>query len=100
MNVKSMNVKSMNNTVMSDASMMKTSAWQDLAPLLSVRDVNKYYAPGKGCGPINFDLYPGEVLGIVGESGSGKSTLLSCLSARQTPDSGQIIYNSEQVGEM
>lgn len=100
MNVKSMNVKSINNTVMSDASMMNTSAWQDLAPLLSVRDVNKYYAPGKGCGPINFDLYPGEVLGIVGESGSGKSTLLSCLSARQTPDSGQIIYNSKQFGEM
>jgi len=95
-----MNVKSMNNTVMSDASMINTSAWQDLAPLLSVRDVNKYYAPGKGCGPINFDLYPGEVLGIVGESGSGKSTLLSCLSARQTPDSGQIIYNSKQFGEM
>lgn len=100
MNVKSMNVKSINNTVMSDASMINTSAWQDLAPLLSVRDVNKYYAPGKGCGPINFDLYPGEVLGIVGESGSGKSTLLSCLSARQTPDSGQIIYNSKQFGEM
>ncbi|WP_345774490.1 phosphonate C-P lyase system protein PhnK [Pontibacterium granulatum] len=90
----------MNNRVMSDASIMNTSAWQDLAPLLSVRDVNKYYAPGKGCGPVNFDLYPGEVMGIVGESGSGKSTLLSCLSARQTPDSGQIIYNSEQFGEM
>ena len=26
-----------------------------------------------------FDLYPGEVLGIVGESGSGKSTLVQML---------------------
>ena len=74
--------------------------WQDIAPLLSVRELNKFYAPGKGCGDINFDLYPGEVLGIVGESGSGKSTLLSCLSARLTPDSGNVIYNSEQFGEM
>jgi len=28
------------------------------------------------CNAVDFDLYPGEVLGIVGESGSGKSTLI------------------------
>lgn len=31
------------------------------------------------CANINFDLYPGEVLGIVGESGSGKSTVVKML---------------------
>ena len=31
------------------------------------------------CADINFDLYPGEVLGIVGESGSGKSTVVKML---------------------
>jgi putative phosphonate transport system ATP-binding protein len=31
------------------------------------------------CADINFDLYPGEVLGIVGESGSGKSTVVKLL---------------------
>jgi len=31
------------------------------------------------CANINFDLYPGEVLGIVGESGSGKSTVVKLL---------------------
>ncbi len=31
------------------------------------------------CADINFDLYPGEVLGIVGESGSGKSTVVRLL---------------------
>ena len=33
--------------------------WQDDAPLLSVRDICKFYAPGKGCGDVSFDLYPG-----------------------------------------
>src|SRR5262245_36942812 len=28
---------------------------------------------------VEFDLYPGEVLGVVGESGSGKSTLVQLL---------------------
>ncbi|MFT8708345.1 MAG: ATP-binding cassette domain-containing protein [Sporolactobacillus sp.] len=31
------------------------------------------------CIDINFDLYPGEILGVVGESGSGKSSLVQCL---------------------
>lgn len=69
-------------------------------PLLSVSNLNKFYSPGKGCGGVNFDLHAGEVLGIVGESGSGKSTLLNCLSAQLTPDSGQIIYDSQSFGQI
>jgi len=61
-------------------------------PLLDVKQLTKLYSAGKGCIDINFDLYPGEVLGIVGESGSGKSTLLNTLSARLPPDQGSINY--------
>jgi putative phosphonate transport system ATP-binding protein len=64
------------------------------SPLLSVNDVKKLYGINQGCQKINFELFPGEVLGIVGESGSGKSTLLSCLSGDNPPDDGEIIYNS------
>lgn len=67
-----------------------------LEPLLRVNNLSKLYAPGKGCEHINFDIYPGEVLGIVGESGSGKSTLLSCLSAQQEPTAGEVLYRDEQ----
>ncbi|KAF1012458.1 MAG: putative phosphonates utilization ATP-binding protein PhnK [Pseudomonas fluorescens] len=64
-------------------------------PLLQVRDLSLLYGPEKGCQGVNFDLYPGEVLGIVGESGSGKSTLLSLLSGRLPPHSGSIGYRSQ-----
>ncbi len=67
-------------------------------PLLRVRNLNKHYGRNLGCGNINFDLWPGEVLGIVGESGSGKSTLLNCLSAKIEADSGEIFY-TDQHGE-
>ncbi|NHH99263.1 MULTISPECIES: phosphonate C-P lyase system protein PhnK [Oceanimonas] len=60
--------------------------------LLSVRNLTKLYAPGKGFAEVSFDLYPGEVLGIVGESGSGKSTLLSAISGRLAPDEGEVLY--------
>lgn len=65
-------------------------------PLLSVDNLSKLYAPGKGCQNISFDLYPGEVLGIVGESGSGKSTLLSSLAASLVPDSGSVVYRDKE----
>ncbi|WP_036832194.1 phosphonate C-P lyase system protein PhnK [Photobacterium sanctipauli] len=61
-------------------------------PLLSVNNLTKLYAPGKGFSAVSFDLYPGEVLGIVGESGSGKSTLLQAISGRLQPDNGEVLY--------
>ena len=64
----------------------------DEQPLLSVKNLTKLYAPGKGFSQVSFDLYPGEVLGIVGESGSGKSTLLQAISGRLQPDGGEVLY--------
>src|SRR5690606_26346390 len=61
-------------------------------PLLSVRGLTRLYGPDTGCQGVDFDLYPGEVLGIVGESGSGKSTLLSLLAGRCPPDRGLVSY--------
>ncbi|MCT7654079.1 phosphonate C-P lyase system protein PhnK [Oceanimonas sp. NS1] len=66
--------------------------------LLSVRNLTKLYAPGKGFAEVSFDLYPGEVLGIVGESGSGKSTLLRAISGRLAPDDGEVLYLRGSAG--
>lgn len=69
---------------------------QPAEPLFSVRNLSHLYGPEKGCQGVNFDLYPGEVLGIVGESGSGKSTLLSTLSGRARPDTGTVRYRDSE----
>ncbi|MCF0217637.1 MAG: ABC transporter ATP-binding protein [Malacoplasma sp.] len=45
---------------------------------------------------INFKVKRGEVLGIIGATGSGKSTIVDLAANILTPDSGQIIYGSQQ----
>ncbi|WP_380058654.1 phosphonate C-P lyase system protein PhnK [Falsihalocynthiibacter sp. SS001] len=65
-------------------------------PLLSVRNVAKHYGDRIGCAAVDFDLFPGEVIGIVGESGSGKSTLLNCLAGHLTPDTGEVLFDTGQ----
>ncbi len=50
------------------------------------------------CAEIDFDLYPGEVLGIVGESGSGKSTLVQLLYFDQMATSGEVYFREIDGG--
>ncbi len=69
-------------------------------PILRMCGLQKLYGINQGCQDINFNLYPGEVLGIVGESGSGKSTLLNCLSGFNEPERGEIIYHSQEAGAL
>lgn len=49
------------------------------APLLSVRNVSKEFYGNVVLHDVNFDLHPGEILGLVGENGAGKTTLMKIL---------------------
>lgn len=69
-----------------------------MTPLLQVRDLSKSYGARIGCTDVDFDLYPGEVLGVVGESGSGKSTLLNCLAGHLPADRGEVIFDTRVDG--
>lgn len=49
---------------------------------------------------INFELYPGEVLGLVGESGSGKSTLGRTICRLLDSESGSVTYRNIELTNM
>ena len=38
----------------------------------------------------DFELYPGEILGVIGDNGAGKSTLIKALSGAVIPDEGEV----------
>lgn len=46
---------------------------------------------------VNLTVNPGEFVSLVGRSGSGKTTFLNVMSTLLSPDSGEIIYNGENV---
>lgn len=59
-------------------------------PALSVRELSKDYGPILGCRDVEFDVAPGEALGIIGESGSGKSTVMRCIAGDQPASAGRV----------
>ncbi|ODC03785.1 microcin ABC transporter ATP-binding protein [Terasakiispira papahanaumokuakeensis] len=83
---------------------------QDHAPLLSVKSLNKVYRSKGGwfkpvrevvaLNEVSFDVGKGETLGIVGESGSGKSSLGRCIVGLNTPDSGQMCLEGEDLQQL
>ncbi|TCL71130.1 ABC transporter ATP-binding protein [Rhizobium sp. BK251] len=76
-------------------------------PILTVRNLSKVYGWHSG-GPntlravdnANFNLYPGENLGIVGESGSGKTTLGRLILRTVEPTTGTVVYRGNDGHEV
>jgi oligopeptide/dipeptide ABC transporter ATP-binding protein len=74
-------------------------------PLLEVKGLKTYFYTEDGVvravDGVNFEVYPGEVLGLVGESGCGKSvTSLSIMRLISKPgrvDEGEILLDGENL---
>jgi len=68
--------------------------------LLKCTDVSKHFGGLQAVRNVNFNVDDGEIAGLVGPNGSGKSTLLNLISGVYKPDSGQIIYNGEDIAKL
>jgi lipoprotein-releasing system ATP-binding protein len=72
-----------------------------MTKILSIRDITKSYVQGAGELPIlkglSLDIYHGESVCIVGASGSGKSTLLHILGTLDKPQSGELIFEGQNL---
>ena len=72
--------------------------------ILKTIDVNKVYRRGKMDVPalknVNVEIKKGEIICLAGPSGSGKTTLLNLLGGVDTPTSGKIMVNGDELTKM
>lgn len=66
-------------------------------PLLKMEHISKSFPGVQALAGVDFEVYPGEILGFVGENGAGKSTLIKILSGIHMKDAGAIWLNGQPV---
>ena len=68
-------------------------------PIITLRNVDKFYGPFQALTDVNLSVRPGERVVICGPSGSGKSTMIRCINRLEEHDAGQIIVDGIELGE-
>jgi simple sugar transport system ATP-binding protein len=61
-------------------------------PTIRLQNVSKSFGEVQSLQNINFEVYPGEVVGLLGDNGAGKSTLIKIITGYHQPDPGGEIY--------
>jgi peptide/nickel transport system ATP-binding protein len=80
-------------------------------PLMQIKNLKTYFpirngffggitSHVKAVDDVNFDVYPGETLGLVGESGCGKTTIGRTIIRLEEPTEGEMIYKGNDIAKM
>ena len=65
--------------------------------MLEVKDLKKSFGKKEVLKGVNLTVQKGEIVGIIGPNGCGKSTLLKCINLLEKPDSGQVIFENDDL---
>ena len=66
-------------------------------PLLELRDITKSFGSVQALSGVDMEVKQGEVMALVGDNGAGKSTLIKCIAGTHALDSGQVLFEGEEV---
>lgn len=66
-------------------------------PVIEVKDLAKSFGENDVLKDITEKVEPGQVIVVIGPSGGGKSTFLRCLNLLETPTSGQVAFEGQDL---
>jgi D-xylose transport system ATP-binding protein len=69
----------------------------DDTPLLELRNISKDFGSVQALKDVDFEVRAGEVMALVGDNGAGKSTLVKCVAGTHAADSGEILFEGQEV---
>ncbi len=69
--------------------------------MIDIIDLCKSYGSGAGqvhaLKNINLQVQRGEIFGVIGFSGAGKSSLIRCVNMLETPTSGRVVVDGQDM---
>ncbi len=65
--------------------------------MISIRNLKKQFGSTLIFDHVSIEIERGDALVVIGPSGCGKSTLLRCINRMETPTSGQILVDGEDI---
>lgn len=73
---------------------------ESTVPVIELRNVSKTFGEVRSLVDVDFELNPGEIVGLLGDNGAGKSTLIKTIMGFHVPDSGgEIRFRGEPVND-
>src|SRR5271157_774316 len=78
---------------------VKAAPWRDpqARPYVQIERVTKTFGEFKAVDDVSLNIYKGEIFCLLGASGCGKTTLLRMLGGFETPTSGRIFIDGEDM---
>src|ERR1017187_1462018 len=78
---------------------VKSRPWSDppARPYVQIERVTKSFGDFKAVDEVSLKIYKGEIFCLLGASGCGKTTLLRMLGGFETPSSGRILIDGEDM---
>ena len=68
--------------------------------MIDIKDIRKSFGTVSVLNGVNAHINRGEVVAIVGASGAGKTTLLQIVGTLDKPDSGEVLFDGENIFRM
>jgi ABC-type sugar transport system ATPase subunit len=68
-----------------------------MQPLLKLTNIKRSYGAIQALRGADFEIMPGEVIGLVGENGAGKSTMVKIISGFDSGFTGEYLLNGEAL---
>ncbi len=65
--------------------------------MLSVEHLTRRFGGVVALDDVSFDVPDGQILGLIGPNGAGKTTAFNVITRLYKPDSGQVVYDGENL---